>query len=91
MPEAKVKSLMVHEVDPRNAQGTVEVDIIDSVVASDQEKKCVTYCVSSVSCLYMFLFFTVFSPNAFVAITAGRVFNLVAESPAMMHKWISGQ
>ena len=39
MPEAKVKSLLVHEVDPRNAQGTVEMDAIDSVTASDQEKK----------------------------------------------------
>ena len=39
MPEAKVKSLLVHEVDPRNAQGTVEMDVIDSVTASDQEKK----------------------------------------------------
>ena len=39
MPEAKVKSLLAHEVDPRNAQGTVELDSIDSVTASDQEKK----------------------------------------------------
>ena len=41
MPEAKVKSLLVHEVDPRNAQGTVELDTVDSVTPSDQEKKLV--------------------------------------------------
>ena len=40
LPEAKVKSLMVHEVDPRNAQGTIDLDSIDSVTADDQERRC---------------------------------------------------
>uniref|UniRef100_A0A1X7T799 PH domain-containing protein n=1 Tax=Amphimedon queenslandica TaxID=400682 RepID=A0A1X7T799_AMPQE len=66
MPEEKVKSLLTHEVDPRNAEGTIDLDSIDSVTAADQEKR----------------------PNSFAVITVGRVFNLVAESPAAMHQWI---
>jgi myosin X len=66
MPEAKVKSLIAHEIDPRNAQGTIDLDSIESVTAADQEKR----------------------PNSFAVITVARVYNLVAESPASMHKWI---
>ena len=40
MPEAKVKQLLVHEVNPKNAQGTIDLDAIDSVTSSDQEKRC---------------------------------------------------
>lgn len=40
MPEEKVKSLLTHEVDPRNAEGTIDLDSIDSVTAADQEKRC---------------------------------------------------
>lgn len=39
MSEAKVKSLMVHEVDPKNALGTIDLDNIDSVTADDQERR----------------------------------------------------
>ena len=39
MPEAKVKQLLVHEVNPKNAQGTIDLDAIDSVTSSDQEKR----------------------------------------------------
>lgn len=44
MPEDKVKSLLSHEVDPRNAEGTIDLDSVDSVTAADQEKRCVLYC-----------------------------------------------
>ena len=39
MPEAKVKSLIAHEIDPRNAHGTIDLESIDSVTAADQEKR----------------------------------------------------
>ena len=39
MPEAKVKSLLSHEIDPRNAEGTFDVDSIESVTAGDQERR----------------------------------------------------
>lgn len=41
MSESKVQSLMVHEVDPKNALGTIDLDNIDSVTADDQERRCV--------------------------------------------------
>lgn len=95
MPEDKVKSLLSHEVDPRNAEGTIDLDSVDSVTAADQEKRCVLYCdclpflyKSSPLCVCVWLFF--FRPNSFAVITVGRVFNLVAESPAAMHQWIGG-
>ena len=52
MPESKVKSLLAQEVDPRKAVATVDLELIDSVAALDQEKKCVCVCeilLSSVS------------------------------------------
>ena len=45
MPESKVKSLLAQEVDPRKAVATVDLELIDSVAALDQEKKCVCVCV----------------------------------------------
>ena len=39
MPEAKVKSLLAQEVDPRKALMTIDLELIDSVSALDQEKK----------------------------------------------------
>jgi hypothetical protein len=39
MPEAKVKSLLAQEVDPRKALMTIDLELIDSVSAVDQEKK----------------------------------------------------
>lgn len=39
MSEAKVQSLMVHEVDPKNALGTIDLDNIDAVTADDQERR----------------------------------------------------
>ena len=39
-----MKSLLSHEVDPRNAEGTIDLDSVDSVTAADQEKRCVLYC-----------------------------------------------
>ena len=35
-----MKSLMVHEVDPKNALGTIDLENIDSVTADDQERRC---------------------------------------------------
>lgn len=93
MPEDKVKSLLSHEVDPRNAEGTIDLDSVDSVTAADQEKRCVLHCdclpflyKSSPLCVCVCFF----RPNSFAVITVGRVFNLVAESPAAMHQWIGG-
>jgi len=39
MPEHKVKSLLVQEVDPRKAVMTIDLELIDSVTATDQEKR----------------------------------------------------
>ena len=39
LPEQKVKSLLVHEVDPAKAIMTIDLELIDSVTATDQEKK----------------------------------------------------
>ena len=39
MPEQKVKSLLAHEVDPRRALMTIDLEFIDSVTATDQEKR----------------------------------------------------
>ena len=36
-------------------------------------------------------YYSFLSPNSFAVITSVRVLNLVAESPAMMHKWIEGE
>ena len=37
LPEHKVQSLLVQEVDPKNAAMTIDLDSIDSVQAEDQE------------------------------------------------------
>lgn len=39
LPEQKVKSLLVQEVDPAKAIMTIDLELIDSVTATDQEKK----------------------------------------------------
>lgn len=39
LPEHKVKSLLVQEVDPRKAVMTIDLELIDSVTATDQEKR----------------------------------------------------
>ena len=39
MPEAKVKSLLAQEVDPRKALMIIDLELINSVSAVDQEKK----------------------------------------------------
>ena len=85
MTEAKVKSLMVHEIDPKNALGTIDLDSIDSVAADNQERRYIVLLLLLIVdrvCYYR--------PNAFAVITAGRVFTFVAESPASMHRWIGG-
>ena len=46
MPEQKVKSLLVQEVDPHKAVMTIDLELIDSVTATDQDKRCVTVCVA---------------------------------------------
>ena len=43
MPEQKVKSMLVQEVDPRKALLTLDLELIESVTATDQEKN-VQYC-----------------------------------------------
>ena len=39
MPEQKVKSMLVQEVDPRKALLTLDLELIESVTATDQEKR----------------------------------------------------
>ena len=36
MPEQKVKSMLVQEVDPRKALLTLDLELIESVTATDQ-------------------------------------------------------
>jgi hypothetical protein len=42
MPEQKVKSMLAQEVDPRKALLTLDLELIESVTATDQEKR---YCI----------------------------------------------
>lgn len=56
MPESKVKSLLAHEVDPRKALLSIDLETIDSVSALDQEKRfvlfvCLFVCLSAYLCL----------------------------------------
>ena len=39
VPEQKVKSMLVQEVDPRKALITMDLELIESVTATDQEKR----------------------------------------------------
>ena len=39
MPEQKVKSMLVQEVDPRKALLTLDLELVESVTATDQEKR----------------------------------------------------
>ena len=38
LPEQKVKNLATQEVNPRKAIMTIDLELIDSVTATDQEK-----------------------------------------------------
>ena len=39
MPEQKVKSMLAQEVDPRKALLTLDLELIESVTATDQERR----------------------------------------------------
>ena len=39
IPEQKVKSMLVQEVDPRKALLTLDLELIEQVTATDQEKR----------------------------------------------------
>ena len=46
MPDAKIKSVLAEEVDVRKAVMTIDLELIDSVAAIENEKKwvwCVTW------------------------------------------------
>lgn len=47
MSAEKIKRIMEREVDPRNALGSIDLDNIDQVVATDQTKRYV--CIFSVN------------------------------------------
>ena len=49
MPEQKVQSMLVQEVDPRKALLTLDLELIESVTATDQEKRSAVVCVSLLS------------------------------------------
>ena len=53
MPEQKVKSMLVQEVDPRKAVLTLDLELIESVTATDQEKRYSSVCLSV--CLFVCL------------------------------------
>ena len=43
MPEQKVKSMLAQEVDPRKALLTLDLELIESVTATDQERRYIVH------------------------------------------------
>ena len=54
LPEHKVQSLLVQEVDPKNAAMTIDLDSIDSVQAEDQELRPNSFVVITANRVYNF-------------------------------------
>ena len=53
MPEKKVKSILAQEVDPRKAFITIDLELIDSVAAIDQERRSGLSCMELLWLLYV--------------------------------------
>ena len=73
MPEQKVKSMLAHEVDPRKSVLTLDLELIDSVTAIDQEKRSVSI---------LFLSATLYMPveSPIISYTSNEVYTCIMQN-----------
>ncbi|KAL8182971.1 UNVERIFIED_CONTAM: Unconventional myosin-X, partial [Gekko kuhli] len=85
--EQQLREMQDEQANPKNAVGTLDVGLIDSVCASDNpDSVCCERGLLPESSVAQY---QALGPNSFVIITANRVIHCNSDIPEEMHHWIS--